>query len=192
MSSDAADTTLILQQARGGDPDAVKALLPLVYDELRSIAANYLRNERAQHTLQPTALIHEAYIRLIDQKSVAWEDRMHFCSVAARFMRQILVDHARRRGAIKRGGDRQAVTLDGALAHCEAQGVDVIDLNDALEALSALDERKSQVVELRFFGGLTCAEIARVLGIAEKTVEADWYMARAWLKRSMTSGDTET
>ncbi len=179
----------LLHRVRDGDGDARDELLAVVYRELRGLAQNYLRNERANHTLQPTALIHEAYLKLVDQTAAVARDRSHFCATAARAMRQILVDHARRKHADKRGGDRAAVTLDEAMAHYEAQGLDVIDLNDALEELSRLEERKARVVELRFFGGLTAAETAEVLGISEKTVEADWYMARAWLRRAMTRGD---
>jgi len=181
-----AKTTMILQQARRGDRSAVEALLPRVYEELRGLAQAYLRNERAQHTLQPTALIHEAYLRLIDQKTVGYEDKTHFFAIAARSMRQILVDHARARRAQKRGGDLVAVTLDSALAFCEDQGLDVVALGDALNRLAALDERKAKVVELRFFGGLTHEEAAGVLGISPKTAEADWYMARAWLRQALS------
>lgn len=189
MNSDRlSSVTAILNRVREDKSSAYGALLPLVYDELKGLAAAYLRKERVGHTLQPTALVHEAYLRLVDQKGVDIQNRKHFLAVAARAMRQILIDYARRYRAAKRGGDRLRITLDEALAPDKKPDVDLIALDDALTELEKMDERKSRVVELRFFGGMTNEEAAHVLDVSPKTSEADWYMARAWLRRSM-SGD---
>ena len=161
-------------------------LLPIVYDELRRLAAAYLKNERSDHTLQPTALVHEAYLKLADQKDLQWQDQTHFRALAATAMRQILVDHARRRATDKRGGDWLRVTLDEALAAAEDRNIDLLALDEALSSLAKLDHRKCRVVELRFFGGLTCDEAAHTLDISPKTAEADWYMARAWLRQQLS------
>lgn len=185
---DRSQTTAILHRVRAGEADAAEELLPLVYDELRSVAAHHLRRERANHTLQATALIHEVYLKLIDGAALDLASRSHFVGIASRSMRQILVDHARRRGALKHGGDRVRVTLVDAVLTGSQNGLDVLDLDEALVRLAALDPRKAQVVELRFFGGLTMQEAAQVLGISPKTVEADWYMARAWLRRELARG----
>lgn len=154
-------------------------LVALVYDDLHRIAAEYLRHERADHTLQPTALVHEAYMKVADAPH--FEDEAHFRALASRAMRQVLVDHARTRGRHKRGGGRERILLTTGVALESAEDVDVLALDEALTALAELDERKARVVELRFFGGLTAKEAGRVLGIAQKTAEADWYFARAWL-----------
>jgi RNA polymerase sigma factor (TIGR02999 family) len=160
--------------------------LPLVYDELRRIAAAHLRRERAGHTLQPTALVHEAYLRLLEQ-SGQFHDETHFRATASRVMRQILVDHARRRGADKRGGGWLRVALcDDEVGGAADRDVEILALDEALEELGRLDERKSRVVEMRFFGGMTCSEAAVNLGVSPKTAEADWYMARAWLHRRLS------
>jgi RNA polymerase sigma-70 factor, ECF subfamily len=164
---------------------AAAQALPQVYDELRRLAAFYLNRERRDHTLQPTALVHEAYLKLAEQDSAKWNDPLHFRAVAANAMRQILVDHARRRGTDKRGGDWVRVTFSEAVTAGAEPDVDVLALDEALAELGKLDERKSRVVELRFFGGLTCEEAARALSIAPKTAEADWYMARAWLRQQL-------
>jgi RNA polymerase sigma factor (TIGR02999 family) len=176
--------TVLLRAAEGGDRQALDALLPLVYDELRRLAASRLREERAWHTLQPTALVHEAWMHLVDAKEVEWKGRAHFLAVAARAMRRILVDHARRRGARKRGGDADRVSLDGAATFGRPQ-LDLLALDEALEALAAHDERKGRVVELRFFSGLEMEEIASVLGFSQTTIEDDWYLARAWLNKRL-------
>jgi len=181
----AADATATLKRARRGDADAVEAMLPLVYDELHALARACFRRERVEHTLQPTALVHEAYLRLIDDSAVAWQDRTHFFGIAARSMRQILVEHARRHLAEKRGGDRVAVTLSGHLASDEEECLDLLDLNEALTELAGHDARKAEVVELRFFSGLTVEEVAAALGASLTTVERDWRMARAWLRRRL-------
>lgn len=172
---------------RQGDPDALNALLPLVYEEMRRLAGSYLRNESAGHTLQPTALAHEAYLRLLDQRQVSWQNRAHFMGLAAQAMRRILVDHARRRLAQKRGGDAVHVTLDdqdvpGGIPEL---GVPIEELNDALDALAALDARQARVVELRFFTGLSIEETAEVLAVSPATIKRDWTLARAWLHREL-------
>ena len=182
--------TQVLQAAArpgaGGDPPDLETALAELYDELRQIAAGYLRRERADHTLQPTALVHEAYGRLVDQSAVPWSDAAHFRAIAARVMRQVLVDSARKHNAAKRGGDRVRVTLngqetpDGRPPEAE-QLIDMLELDGLLDELKAHDERKARVVELVFFGGMTRAEAAALLGVSRKTVDADWYMARAWL-----------
>lgn len=159
-----------------------------VYDALRGLAAAYLRRERSDHTLQPTALVHEAYLKLAG--SGEWKSRTHFQAVAASAMRQILVDHARARASRKRGGGWVRVTLSPEIAVAARSDVDMFALDEAMRALGALDERKARVVELRFFGGMTCAEAAAELGISTKTAEADWYFARAWL-RDRISGDLD-
>jgi RNA polymerase sigma factor (TIGR02999 family) len=180
------DVTQILQEIRAGDSDAPARLMPVVYDELRRLADHYLRQERPDHTLQATALVHEAYLKLIDQTQVDWQNRAHFFGVAAQGMRQILVDHARRHRASKRGGAWQKLTLDEAVDYSQARDVELVALDDALTALAQLDERQSRIVELRFFGGLTIEETAVALGISPATVKVDWSMAKAWLRREIS------
>jgi RNA polymerase sigma factor (TIGR02999 family) len=176
------ETTRLLLEAAGGNRAAADALLPLVYDELRAIAAQKMRSERADHTLQPTALVNEAFLRLVDQTRVQWQGRAHFCAVAASMMRRILVDHARRRDADKRGAGQRPVVLDEAFAPSGGQNpVDIVALDDLLNRLAELNERHARVVELRFFGGLTVEETAHALGISPATVKNDWRAARAWL-----------
>jgi RNA polymerase sigma factor (TIGR02999 family) len=185
----------------GSDGDTAAAgLLPLVYDELRRLAGSYMRQERLDHTLQPTALVHEAYMRMIDPAGTqgggqqVWKNRAHFIGVAAKAMRRVLVDHARGHNAAKRGGRGaygggarvwERVTLDEAIKCGEAGNTELLELDEALEKLAAVDPRGARVVELRFFGGLTIAETAEVLGVADSTVEDDWAMARAWLGREL-------
>lgn len=169
-----------------GDKDAqLAAALPQLYDELRRLAAGYLRRERADHTLQPTALVHEAYLRLREQRSVDWGDRGHFIGVAARMMRRILVRHAEARNASKRRGKAVHVDLDHALDVFDAEAVSAIDINRALHELEMLDARQAQIAELRFFGGLTLEETAKVLGISPATVKREWSVARLWLEREI-------
>jgi len=173
---------------RKGDAAALHALLPLVYEEMRRLAGAYLRDENADHTLQPTALAHEAYLRLLDQRHVSWQNRAHFMGLAAQAMRRILIDHARRRGAQKRGGDAVHVTLedsDGVAGPSETLGVAAEDLSEALDRLAELDARQVRVVELRFFTGLSIEETAEVLGVSPATVKRDWTLARAWLHREL-------
>ena len=185
---DPPDASELLDQASAGDEGAADRLLVLVYDQLRGLAASYLRAERPGHTLQPTALVHEAFLRLHAGRPVRYESRTHFFAVAARAMRNVLVDHARRRAAAKRGGDAERVTLDDGLelgGPAGAQPIDLLALEEAMERLEQLDARQARVVELRFFGGLTIDEAARVLGVSTDTVEDDWAMARAWLARTL-------
>lgn len=160
--------------------------MPLVYDELRRLAHHYLRQERSDHTLQSTALVHEAYMRLAGQNPPQWQNRAHFFGIAARLMRQILVEYARGRGAAKRGGGSCKVTLDDAMEFPQQDGLDVVALDRALNGLSELDEQQGRIVELRFFGGLTIEDTSEVLGISPATVKRDWVTARAWLYRAMT------
>jgi RNA polymerase sigma factor (TIGR02999 family) len=175
-----------LQRWRDGDRSALDAVLPLIYEELRRLAHVQLRTERPDHTLQSAALVHEAYLRLIGLHSPRWESRTHFFAIAARLMRQILVDYARRHGAAKRGGGAGKVSLDDTLRVSPRAAVDVVALDDALTALALFDARQSHVVELRFFGGLTLEEISAALDIAPATVQRDWTAARAWLHREMS------
>jgi RNA polymerase sigma factor (TIGR02999 family) len=173
--------TRLLLDWSDGDEQARDAMLPLVYDELRRLAASYLLRERPGHTLRPTELVHEAYLRLIDQRQVDWRNRAQFVGLAAVMMRRILVNRARERAADKRGGDVQKVPLSATDEPGEAPDVDVLALHDALDRLGAVDPRKSRIVELKFFGGLTTTEIADVLNLSPATIERDWSFARAWL-----------
>lgn len=167
------------------DPQTVRAALPAVYDELRRLASGFLRNERSDHTLQPTALVHEAYLRLVDQKKINWANRAQIVAIAARMMRRILVNHAVARKTTKRGSGIPTLTLDAALNVFDRQAVSAISLNDALHELESLDPRQAQIVELRFFGGLTVPETADVLGISPATVKREWNVAKLWLEREM-------
>ncbi|MBN2559991.1 MAG: sigma-70 family RNA polymerase sigma factor [Phycisphaerae bacterium] len=184
------DLTGILKRASDGDDSAVNRLIPLVYDELRALAESYLRRERPDHTLQATALVHEAYVQLIKQEDVAWQNRAHFFAVAAQAIRRILVDHARGRQREKRGGGRQRVCLDTDVALLEERPLEIVALDEALQKLARLHERQAQIVELRFFGGLSLKEIAKFIGVSPRTVDGDWSMARAWLRRELAeTGD---
>jgi RNA polymerase sigma factor (TIGR02999 family) len=178
--------TELLQGWRAGDREALDALLPLVYAELRRLAHHHLRNERPDHTLQSTALVHEAYFRLVGQDFPQWEGRAHFFAIAAQLMRQILVDYARRHRASKRGSGACMLTLEDAVALPRRKDVDVVALDDALNTLAEIDPRQSRVVELRFFAGLSLEEISEVMGIATATVQRDWTAARAWLHREIS------
>lgn len=168
-----------------GDAGALDACFPLVYDELRRLAGRYLRAEGEGHTLQPTALVHEAYLRLVGQRNVDWRNGAQFLGVAAEMMRRILVNHAVARRTAKRGGDAPRVALDETLRVLEADDVDLLALDGALEVLATVDARASRVVELRFFGGLGIEETAEVLGVSPATVKRDWSVARAWLRREL-------
>jgi RNA polymerase sigma-70 factor (ECF subfamily) len=163
----------------------MNAALPAVYDELRRVASNYLRRERADHTLQPTALVHESYLRLVNQRSVDWTNRLQFLSIAARMMRRILLDHAQARSAEKRGGGEPKLELDAALEFYDQRAISITAVDDALRGLEALDPRQAQVVELRFFGGLTIAETAELMALSEATVKREWMTARRWLQREI-------
>lgn len=185
------DVTQVLEQLAEGDKRAADKLLPLVYDEFRALARHYLAQERANHTLQPTALVHEAYMKLVDQTRVDWQGKSHFFAVAAQAMRRILVDHARSRQRDKRGGGRARVVLDEAVALSPQKDEDVLALDEALEKLSGLDPRQAKVVELRFFGGMNVEEVAQALGVSKRTVEGDWTFARAWLSRELSNAEGE-
>ncbi|HEU4389593.1 MAG TPA: sigma-70 family RNA polymerase sigma factor [Blastocatellia bacterium] len=176
------NVTQMLKDWRSGDDAAFERLIPVVYDELRRQAATYLRRERPGHTLQATALIHEAYLRLINQENIDWQNRAHFYAIAARLMRQILVDHARKRKAGKRGGSDIKVSLEDAMVVSPGRSVDLVALDEALTGLAALDPQQSRVVELRYFSGLSVEETAEVLGISTRTVKRDWNVAKAWLR----------
>ena len=169
------------------DDRRVDALLPVVYDELRRLAAAYLRRERPGQTLQPTALVHEAYLRLMKDRPDRWQNRAHFCAIAAHSMRQILIERARARGAQKRGGAQPRVTFDEGLIAAGAQSVDIVALDDALERLAAIDAEQARLVELRFFGGLTIEETAEAMNISPATVKRHWTVARAWLARELAA-----
>ena len=177
--------THLLKEWSDGDEAALDRLTPLVYQELRQQAARYLRRERRGHSLQTTALINEAYIRLIDARDVRWESRAHFFGIAANLMRRILVDHARRRDAEKRGGPQIRLTLSDLAVVTKNTDVDLLAIDEALDRLSVLDPQQARVVELRFFGGLSVEETATALGISAKTVKRDWRVARAWLRREI-------
>ncbi len=178
-------TELLVGYGRG-DKEALDELMPIVYEELRRQAARYLRREQAGHTLQTTALIHEAYVRLVDQRAVQWQNRAHFFGVAAQMMRRILVDHARTKKRVKRGGSDIRVSLAGANVAVKGQDLDVVALDEALNRLAEIDEQQSRVVELRYFSGLTVEETAEVMGISKATVKRDWSVAKAWLYRELS------
>ena len=177
--------THLLRAWSDGDDGALERLTPLVEAELRRLARGYMGRERHGHTLQPTALVNEAFLRLTDARQVRWQDRAHFLGISARLMRRVLVDHARARGYRKRGGDAHRVTLDEGLVAVPELALDVVALDRALEALAAVDERKSQVIELRFFGGLSVEETAEVLHVSPDTVKRDWRLAKLWLLREL-------
>jgi RNA polymerase sigma-70 factor (ECF subfamily) len=183
-----ADVSGILDRVAAGNPKAVSKVMPVVYDELRRLAGRYLRRERPGQTLQPTALVHEAYLRLSKDKKQSWQNRTHFLAIAALSMRQILVERARARGASKRGGAQVRVTLDETLAVQRETSIDLVALDEALTRLALIDPQQARIVELRFFGGLTVEEAAEALGISPATVKRGWSVARAWLKRELSKG----
>lgn len=185
---DPGTTTQLLLEWAGRDKAALDRMLPVVYDELHRLAVRYLGREGPGHTLQPTALVHEAYMRLIDQRRVDWRNRAQFLGVAASIMRRILVNHARDRGAQKRGGKAERVSLSLVEATSGRPDIELIALEESLERLAAMDERKSRIVELKFYGGLTVEEIAEVLGVSGATVEREWAFARAWLYDAIEGG----
>lgn len=205
MNKPGGEVTQLLLRWRAGDEAALAALLPLVYEELRSLARRHLRHERDSHTLQRTALVHEAFLRIVDQQQVDWESRSQFYGIASQMMRRILVDHARRRSAAKRGDGAQHVDLDAvllaegrdadagqagesALPTAEPE-IDFAAVDEALKRLEALDPQQGRLVELRFFGGLSIKETADIIGVSPATVKREWAIARAWLQREITSGD---
>jgi len=179
------DVTDLLNDWGHGDQEALNKLMPLVYDELRRLASRYLRNERAGHTLQTTALVHEAYLKLVDQTNTSWQNRVQFFAAAAQVMRHVLVDYARSRRAFKRGGDYCRLSLDEAVISSKETDADLLTLNEALNSLAAIDPQQSRVVELRVFGGLTVEETAEALGVSPRTVKREWSMAKAWLHKQM-------
>lgn len=186
MVREPGDVTRLLADLQDGRPEAAPQLIPLVYNELRRLARRQMGHERPDHTLQATALVHEAYLRLVNQPQRTWQNRAHFIAVAAQVMRRILVDHARARCTSKRGNAPQRVPLEESLLFTEEQSDELVLLDEALERLARFDERQSRVVDLRFFGGLTVDETAEVLGVSSKTVERDWTVARAWLHREVS------
>lgn len=179
--SDQHDVTQMLDAIAAGDQKAPERLLELVYGELRRLAHGYMKNERSDHTLQATALVHEAYIQLVDWKNVSWQNRAHFFAAAAQMMRRILVDHARERKAQKRGGGLRTIALDEAVSFPHSNDLDIVSVDDALLELASFDPQQARIVELRFFGGLTIEETAHALTISESTVKRDWQIAKAWL-----------
>ncbi len=181
--------TQLLERWSQGDKEALDQLMPLVYDELHRLAGAYLRSERREHTLQPTALVNEAYLKLIQQRNIQWQNRAQFFGVAAQLMRRILVDHARATYADKRGGDRVNVSLKNIGAFGTQPTTDVLALHDVLNRLAEIDANQSRIVELRFFGGLTIDEAAEVMQVSHSTVEREWKIAKAWLKRELTRSE---
>jgi RNA polymerase sigma factor (TIGR02999 family) len=180
------EVTRLLKAWNGGDEEALQKLTPLVYRQLHQIAQRYMAGERSGHTLQTSALVNEAYLRLVDCGQVNWQDRAHFFAISANLMRRILIDFARSRGYLKRGGAAPHISLEEAPALCNEPDVNLVALDDALKALSAIDERKSKVVELRFFGGLNVEETAEALGVSSDTVIRDWRLAKIWLLRELS------
>jgi RNA polymerase sigma factor (TIGR02999 family) len=185
MAEPSQGATQALEEHTAGDPKAASRLMPLVYDELRALAARYMRGERADHSLQPTALVHEAYIRLIDISRIDWQGKTHFVAMAATQMRRILVEHARARRAQKRGGAPKRVSLDEKIAFIPGNTLDLLVLDEALEKLAGASPRQSRVAELRCFAGLNTKETAYILGVSERTARQDWLVARAWLLREI-------
>ena len=181
MSESAGDITRLLRAAASRQPQDVERLMSALYADMRRLAHAQLSGERANHTLQPTALVHEAYLKLIDQRSTDWNDRLHFLSVASRIMRRILIDYARERGSVKRGGDRQRAAMEFHEIGVPTRDLDLLALDEALHDLATLDERQARVVELRFFGGCTLDEVASLLNVGRRTVDRDWMVAKAWL-----------
>jgi RNA polymerase sigma factor (TIGR02999 family) len=186
MALESPDVTQLLKDWSGGDEAAADRLMPLVHEELRRLAHQYMRRENPGHTLQTSALVNEAYLRLVDQSKIQWESRAHFFGIAARLMRQILVDQARRKNFAKRGGGAIRVSLDSANAVAQEQSANVMALDEALKTLEQTDPRKSQIVELRFFGGMSIEETAQALKVSPGTVMREWTFARAWLRNEMS------
>ncbi len=186
MSDEASE---VLAAVAEGDRSRLPRLAELVYDDLRRLARRYMRQERVGHTLQPTALVHEAFVKLVDQSRVDWRGRSHFFAVGAQAMRRILVNHAKHKGRVKRGGRQHKVPLDDAMVVSLESDDDVLAVDEALTKLAAVDQQQAQIVELRFFGGLSVAEVAEVLGLSKRTVEREWTACRAWLRRELASGD---
>jgi len=188
MQPSSVNVTMLLKQISSGNQNAVAEPVPLLYDELRRMASRYLQRERPGHTLQATALVHEAYLRLVDQKGVEWQNRSHFFGVAAQQMRRILVDYARAHHAAKRGGPLPKISLDDALAIAEGRTGDLLELDEVLTRLASIDAQQVRIIELRFFAGLTVEETAEVLNISPATVKREWTTAKAWLAREIERG----
>lgn len=183
------EITQMLIELTGGNKDVVNQILPHIYDELRRLAGNYLRRERSDHTLQPTALVHEAYMKLIDQKKVKWQNRAHFFGIAAQVMRRILMDHARKHSAEKRGGEAEKLPIEEEiLVVSHGRSAELLALDEALEKLAQFDETKAKIVELRYFGGLSIEETAEVMGVSVPTINRHWRMAKAWLHAEVSGG----
>jgi len=187
-----AEVTLLLAELTKGNEQAASRIVPLVYEELRRLATHYMRRERGDHTLQATALVHEAYIKLVEQRSVNWQSRAHFFAIAAQIMRRLLIDHARGHLRDKRGAGERPIPLDENLAFAPEQSLELIKIDEALDRLSKLDPRQTKIVELRFFGGLTVEETAEVLAISPKTVKRDWSVAKAWLHGELKGTHADT
>ncbi len=192
MNPTTEDVTVLLAQLTKGNEEAGSKLIPLVYSELRRLAGGYMRRERSDHTLQPTALVHEAYLRLVGQRAVDWQSRSHFFGIAAQVMRRILVDHARGHLRDKRGGGQKPVPIDEAFVFAPEQAQELVKLDQALERLTQLDPRQGKIVELRFFGGLTVEQTADLLSISPKTVKRDWSVAKAWLHGELKTSHGDT
>ena len=188
MTASPQEVTQMLVDWRNGDKQALDRLMPLVYGELRRIASRYMRRERESHTLQTTALVNEAYLRLVGKNNVDWQNRAHFFAVAAQVMRHLLIDHARARERVRRGADPQQISLDDEALVSEQKGEALLALDEALTKLAEIDERKVKIVELRYFGGLSAEETAEALGVSEITVKREWLKAKAWLYRELTQG----
>lgn len=189
MESQQPDVTLLLSELARGDRGAADKLMPLVYEELKRLARSYMRRERPDHTLQATALVHEAYLKLVRQQAVDWQNRSHFFGIAAQLMRRILIDHARGHGREKRGGDKVVLPLNEALVFSPEYSEELVKLDEALERLTGIDPRQGKIVELRYFGGLSVEETAEFLGISAKTVKRDWAVAKAWLHGELRAND---
>jgi RNA polymerase sigma-70 factor, ECF subfamily len=187
--ADREDITLLLAELAKGNQDAASKLIPLVYNELRRLAGGYMRRERPDHTLQATALVHEAYLKLVEQRVVSWQGRAHFFGIAAQMMRRILIDHARGHLRDKRGAGQKALPIDEALVFAPEQSAELVRLDQSLENLAKMDPRQARIVELRFFAGLTVEQTAEILGVSAKTVKRDWSMAKAWLHGDMKTSD---
>ncbi|HEV2963192.1 MAG TPA: sigma-70 family RNA polymerase sigma factor [Candidatus Angelobacter sp.] len=185
MGNSSGEVTRLLVELKHGNREAEKQLIPLVYKELRRIAANYLRNERNAHSLQPTVLVHEAYLRLTQMQKIDWQGRSHFLAIAATLMRRILVDHARAQQSKKRGEGQDVISLEDAILPSPARSLEIVALDEALERLAELDERQSKIVELRFFAGMSEEEAGNVLGISARTVKREWRLAKAWLYQEL-------
>ena len=189
MTQDSHEVTQLLIQWSNGDKAALDKLMPLIYEELRQLARHYMNRERAGHTLQTTALVNEAYLRLINRKQVHWQNRAHFFAIAAHLMRSILVDHARSHAYAKRGGGARKIALDEALAVSQQRAADVVALDDALKRLAEIDRQQSRIVELKFFGGLTIEETAEVLELSPATIKREWSTAKAWLYHELNRNE---